>query len=178
MIVAYLYICKFKIEHHQKFCHLFSTSNLTCCKCVALKGNNLLLFNIITVNLPSTLPLAFFTEDQDLQLSEVLERALKVLTKKTDLMYRDIMLILISWWLLNLICSITQALNGHNSSKQNSQPSSPPVNVIWETLFQLLLVFVFTPSLFHFKLYKFLLMPIRLRLHGLQANWIYSIPSL
>ena len=88
MIVAYLYICKFKIEHHQKFCHLFSTANLTCCKCVALKGNNLLLFNIITVNLPSTLPLAFFTENQDL--------ARKLLTKKIDLMYRYIMLILIS----------------------------------------------------------------------------------
>ena len=33
-------------------------------------------------------------------------------------MYRYIMLILISWWLLNLIFSMTKALNGQNSSKQ------------------------------------------------------------
>ena len=26
---------------HQKFCHLFPISNLTCCKCVALKESNL-----------------------------------------------------------------------------------------------------------------------------------------
>ena len=35
-------------------------------------------------------------------------------------------------------------------------------NVIWETLLQLLLVFLFTLSLFDFKLYKFLLTPLQL----------------
>ena len=65
--------------------------------------------------------------------------------------YRDFMLILISQWLLDLIFSMTKALNGQNSSKQNFQPSFPPFSAIWKTLLHLLLVFLFTPSLFHFK---------------------------
>ena len=65
-------------------------------------------------------------------------------------MYRYILLILISRWLLNLFCSMTEALNGQNLP-------SLPLNATWETLLQLLLVFLFTPSLLHFKLYKFLL---------------------
>ena len=65
-------------------------------------------------------------------------------------MYRCIMLILISLWLLNLFSSMTEALNGQ-------KPPSLPLNAIWETLLQLLLVFLFTPSLLHFKLNKFLL---------------------
>ena len=85
-------------------------------------------------------------------------------------MYRYIMLILFSRQLLNLICSMTNALDGQNSSKQNSQPPSPHFNAIWKTLPQLLLVFLFTPSLFHFKLYKFLLTPLQLRLHSLRAD--------
>ena len=36
-------------------------------------------------------------------------------------MYRYIMLILINRWLLNLICRMKKAMNGQNSSKQNSQ---------------------------------------------------------
>ena len=66
------------------------------------------------------------------------------------------MLILISRWLLKLICSMTKALNGQNSSKQNVQTPYPPFNAIWKTLLQLFLFFLFTPSLFRFKLYKFL----------------------
>ena len=34
-----------KIKHHQRFCYLFSIFNLTCCKFVALKENNLSLFS-------------------------------------------------------------------------------------------------------------------------------------
>ena len=34
-------------------------------------------------------------------------------------------------------------------------PPSPPFNAIWKTQPRLLLVFLFTPSLFHFKLYEF-----------------------
>ena len=37
----------------------------------------------------------------------------------SSFMYRYIMLILISWGLLNLICSMTKALNDQNSFKQN-----------------------------------------------------------
>ena len=49
-----------------------------------------------------------------------------------------------------------------------------------KTFLQLLLVFLFTPPppLFHFKLYKFLLTPILLRLHSLQADQIESTPNL
>ena len=36
---------------------------------------------------------------------------------------------------------------------------------LWKTLFQLLLVFLFTPSLSNFKFYKFLLAPLQLRLY-------------
>ena len=51
-----------------------------------------------------------------------------------------------------------------------SKIPNPPFNAIWKTLPQLLLVFLFTSSLFHFKLYKFLLTPLQLGLHSLQAN--------
>ena len=57
---------------------------------------------------------------------------------------------------------MTKALNGQNSSKQKSQLPSPPFNVFWKNLPQLLLVLLFTPSLLHFKLYKFLLTPLQL----------------
>ena len=77
-------------------------------------------------------------------------------------MCRYIMLILISPQLLNLICSMTNVLECQNSSKQNSQPPSPSFNAIWKTLPQVLLVFLFTPSLFHFKLYKFLSIQLQL----------------
>ena len=73
----------------------------------------------------------------------------------SGLIYRFIMLI--SRWFLSLICGMTKALNDQNSSNQNSQPPYPPSNAIWKTLLQLLLVFFFIPSLFYFKLYKFLL---------------------
>ena len=73
----------------------------------------------------------------------------------TRFMYRYIMLILISRWLLKFICSTKKVLNGQNSSKQNSEHPSPPFNAIWKTLLLLLLVFLFNPSFFHFKLYKF-----------------------
>ena len=63
-----------------------------------------------------------------------------------------------------------QALNDQNSSNQNSQPPSPPFNAIWKTLPQLLLAFLFTLSLFHFKLYKFVLIVPQLGLHSLQAS--------
>ena len=63
-----------------------------------------------------------------------------------------------------------QESNGPNSSKQNSQPPSPPFSAIWKTLLQLLLVFPFTPSLFHFKLHKFLLTPLQLGLHSLKGR--------
>ena len=35
-----------------------------------------------------------------------------------------IILILVSWWLLNLICNMTKALNGQNSTKLNFNPPS------------------------------------------------------
>ena len=70
------------IGHHQKFCFLFSISNLTCCKFVALKENTLTLFKIITVTRPSTFLRVLFIGDQDLQLKEGLGRALILLTKK------------------------------------------------------------------------------------------------
>ena len=74
-------------------------------------------------------------------------------------MYRYIMLILITQWLQNLICNMAKALNGQNFSKQNFQPLSPSFNAIWKTLLQLLLVLLFTPSLFYFELYKLFLAP-------------------
>ena len=72
------------------------------------------------------------------------------------------MLILISRWLLGLICSMTKALNDQNSCKQSSQAPSLRFNTIWKTLPHLLLVFLFTPSQCHFKLSKFLLTPLQL----------------
>ena len=72
-------------------------------------------------------------------------------------MYRYLMLILINQWLLNLVCSMKKTMSGQNSSKQNSQPFPHPFNAIWKIL--LYHVFLFTLSLFHFKLYKFLLAP-------------------
>ena len=63
--------------------------------------------------------------------------------------------IFINRWLLNLIFSMTKALNGQNSSKQGSQPPSPPFNAIWKTLLQLLLAFLFTPYLFISKFLSF-----------------------
>ena len=84
-----------------------------------------------------------------------------------------IMLILINWWLLNLIFSMTKALNGQSSSKQNFHPPlSTHFNTFWKTLLQSLVVFLVTPSLFHFKLYKFLRTPLQIRLHSLQTNQI------
>ena len=68
------------------------------------------------------------------------------------------MLILISRWLLDLTCCMTKALNGKKFLQANSQPPSAP----FKTLLQLQLVFLFTPFLFHFKLYKFLLTPLQL----------------
>ena len=62
-------------------------------------------------------------------------------------MYRNIMLILISRWLLNLIFSMTKALNGQNPSNQNFQLLFLPYNPIWKTLLQLFLVFLFAPSI-------------------------------
>ena len=85
-------------------------------------------------------------------------------------MYRYIVLILISRQLLNLICSITKALNGQNSSKQNSQTPTPHFNAIWKTLPQLSLVFLLTSSIFRFKLYKFLLILLQMWLHSLQVD--------
>ena len=52
------------------------------------------------------------------------------------------------------ICNMAKALNGQNFSKQNFQPLSPSFNAIWKTLLQLLLVLLFTPSLFYFELYN------------------------
>ena len=85
-------------------------------------------------------------------------------------MYRYIMLILITQWLQNLICNMAKALNGQNFSKQNFQPLSPSFNAIWKTLLQLLLLLLFTPSLFYFELYKLFLAPRQLLLHSLRAN--------
>ena len=85
-------------------------------------------------------------------------------------MYRYIMLILITQWLQNLICNMAKALNGQNFSKQNFQPLSPSFSAIWKTLLQLLLLLLFTPSLFYFELYKLFLAPRQLWLHSLRAN--------
>ena len=49
----------------------------------------------------------------------------------------------------------------------NPLPSFLPFNAIWKTLLELLLVFLFTPSLFDFKL----LFPLQLGLHSLRANY-------
>ena len=49
--------------------------------------------------------------------------------------YRYIMQILISPWLMNLRCSMIKALNGPNSFKQNPQSHSAPI-AIWNNLFQ------------------------------------------
>ena len=57
-------------------------------------------------------------------------------------------------------------------SKISTLPLSPPFNTLWKTHFQLLLVFLFTLFLFHFKLYKFLLTPLQLTLHSLRTNQI------
>ena len=65
-------------------------------------------------------------------------------------------------WSVVTECYMAKVLNGQNSSKQNFQPLSPPFNAIWKTLPQLLLVLLFTPSLFHFELYKFLLTQLQL----------------
>ena len=81
------------------------------------------------------------------------------------------MLILINRWLLNLIFSMTKALNNPNSFKKNFHPPpSPSFNAFWKVLLQLLLVFLVSPSLFYFKLYKFLPTPLQLRLHSFQTN--------
>ena len=83
------------------------------------------------------------------------------------------MLVLIDLWLLNLTFSMTKAMNNENSSKKNFHPPLfSPLNALGKTLLQLLFVFHFTPSLFPFKLYKFLLTPLQLRLHSLRANQI------
>ena len=69
-----------------------------------------------------------------------------------------IMLILINPWLLNLIFKMTKIMNGKNSYNQNFQPPFfAPFKAFWKTLLQFLLIFRFTPSIFHFRLYKFLL---------------------
>ena len=49
--------------------------------------------------------------------------------------YRYIMLILISPWLMNLRCSMIKALNGPNSFKQNPQSHSAPI-AFWNNLLQ------------------------------------------
>ena len=49
--------------------------------------------------------------------------------------YRYIMLILISSWLMNLKCCMIKALNGPNSFKQNPQSHSVPI-AIWNNLLQ------------------------------------------
>ena len=59
------------------------------------------------------------------------------------------MLILINQCLLNVVFSMSKALNVQNSCKQNSL--SPPFNVIWKTLFVLMLVLLFFPIPFLFQ---------------------------
>lgn len=71
MIVAYLYICKFKIEHHQKFCHLFSTSNLTFYESFFQKNTLSHSFQNCYSNQTKHTPLGvIYEEDQDLKLRE------------------------------------------------------------------------------------------------------------
>ena len=91
----------------------------------------------------------------------------------SGIMYTYFMLILINPWLLNLIFKMAKIMNCQNSSKQNFQPpSSAPFKAFWETLLQVLVIFCFTPSIFHFRLYKFLLTPLQLRLYNLRANQV------
>ena len=65
---------------------------------------------------------------------------------------------LLNGWYLSSAWQKHWTIKIHPSKISNvSLPPFPPFNVIWKTLLKLLLVFVFTPSLFHFKLYKLLL---------------------
>ena len=84
----------------------------------------------------------------------------------SDFRHSYITLILINPWLLNLIFSLRKALNGKIHSikilNHRAPPPSLPFNAIFKTLLQLLLVFLFIPYNYHFKLYKFLLTPLQL----------------
>lgn len=84
----------------------------------------------------------------------------------SDFRHSYITLILINPWLLNLIFSLRKALNGKIHSikilNHHAPPPSLPFNAIFKTLLQLLLVFLFIPYNYHFKLHKFLLTPLQL----------------
>ena len=92
----------------------------------------------------------------------------------SDFRHSYITLILINPWLLNLIFSLRKALNGKIHSikilNHRAPPPSLPFNAIFKTLLQLLLVFLFIPYNYHFKLYKFLLTPLQLWAHILRPN--------
>ena len=93
-------------------------------------------------------------------------------------MYKYIMLILISRWLMNLICSMKKLLNVQNSFKENSQPPTPPFSAIWKTLLQLSLILLFIFSLFHFKFYTFLLTLLQLWFYSLCVCMVFTTEGL
>ena len=84
----------------------------------------------------------------------------------SDFRHSYITLILINPSLLNLIFTLRKTLNGkiHSIKILNHHTPPPPLpfNAIFKTLLQLLLVFLFIPYNYHFKLHKFLLTPLQL----------------
>ena len=73
-------------------------------------------------------------------------------------MYAHVMLILINQCLLNVVFSITKALNGQISRKQHFY-YPPPFNTIWKPLLLLMLFSSLSHSLFNFKPYEILTDP-------------------
>ena len=67
--------------------------------------------------------------------------------------YRCVTLILINWCLLNVVFSITKALIGQNSPKQNFY-SSHLLMLLEKPCFSLCLFSFFSHSVFYFKFYK------------------------
>ena len=68
-------------------------------------------------------------------------------------MYTCVMLILINWYLLNVVFSMTKALNGQSSPKQNFR--SPHLSMLIEKpCFSFCVFSSISYSLFYFKLYK------------------------
>ena len=66
------------------------------------------------------------------------------------IMYTHVMLISNGQYLLNLVFSLTKALNGQSLSEAK-YIFSPPFNAIWETLLPFILAFLFFTFTFLFQ---------------------------
>ena len=92
-----------------------------------------------------------------------------IFISNSGFMYTCVMLILINWCLLNVVFSMTKALNGQSSPKQNFY--SPHLSMLLEKpCFSLCLFSFYSHSLFYFKLHEISTDPFQPRLHVLSAN--------